>query len=120
MANNRLTRGTALVGGLNSTNSLTVGASGVAIKKIAAGTVAIDFDSTPAQGSDSETVTVTGVAVGDIVIVSPRSNPAAGVAYEANARVTTDNTIQVRMVNASSGTVDPAEVTFDYLWFDLT
>lgn len=108
---NRLTKGKGLFGGLN------VG-SGSDIVKIASGTVSVDFGSVSANSTGSKTVTITGVADGDIVVLNPGALD-AGLAF-AGAAVTAANTVTVYAVNATASPIDNAAVDFDYLWVDLT
>lgn len=138
---NRLTRGKALVGALHIdaqditvTDDLTVGddatitgdatvgtlrvGAGTTIKKITVGTGAIDFGSINDGATGTGTITVTGAATGDIVIVNPPSLT-AGLAF-AGAAVTAANTVTVYLVNSSGGAIDEAEKTFSYLWVDAT
>lgn len=133
---NRLTRGKALVGALHidaqditisddlavgdatSTATLKVGASGSVIKTIKSGTGAIDFASVNDGATVSGTITVTGAAVGDVVVVNPPALT-AGLAF-AGAAVTGSNTVTVYAVNSSGAPIDEASATFTYLWIDLT
>ena len=108
---NRLTKGNGLFGALN------VG-GGSNIVGISSGTVSVDFGSISANTTGSKTVTVTGVADGDIVVLNPGALT-AGLAF-AGAAVTAANTVTVYAVNATGSAIDNAAVDFDYLWVDLT
>jgi len=111
MADNRLTRGTALLGGvqIDATSE---------VKGLSYGTGAIDLDSVAAGETGSGTITVTGAAAGDIVVVNPPALT-TGLGF-AGAAVTGANTVTVYVVNASAAPIDEGEVTFSYLWVDLT
>lgn len=133
---NRLTRGKALVGALSidaqditisddlavgdatSTATLKVGTAGTVIKTIKSGTAEIDFGSVASGETGSATITVTGAAAGDIVVVNPPALD-TGLGF-AGAAVTAANTVTVYVVNATAGAVDNAAATFSYLWLDLT
>jgi hypothetical protein len=108
---NRFTRGRGLFG------SVTVG-GGSNIAGIASGTVSVDFGSVSANTTGSKTVTITGVADGDVVVLNPGALT-AGLAF-AGAAVTAANTVTVYAVNTTGSAIDNAAVDFDYLWFDLT
>jgi len=132
---NRLTKGRALVGALSidaqditisddlsvgdatATATLAVG-GGTVIKKIVKGTGAIDFSSVAAGETGSGTITVTGAAVGDVVVVNPPALT-TGLGF-AGAAVTGANTVTVYVVNASAAPIDQASATFTYSWFDFT
>lgn len=109
---NRVTRGNALVGALN------VGA-GTNIKEIQSGSVAIDFPAASANNYASATFTVTGAAVGDIVLLSTSVTPAASFTIQ-NVGVTAANTAVVQGFNHGAASVNPAEFTAYYLWLDVT
>lgn len=133
---NRLTKGKALVGALSidaqditisddlvvgdatATATLKVGASGSTVKTIKSGTGAIDFASVAAGETGSGTITVTGAAVGDVVVVNPPALT-TGLGF-AGATVTGANTVTVYVTNASASPIDQASATFTYLWVDLT
>jgi len=70
-------------------------------------TASLDFPNTLAQNSSALTVTVTGAAVGDLVVVSPDTTYASDKLIFAG-RVTSANTVTVQMHNFGSAAVDPA------------
>jgi hypothetical protein len=144
---NRLTRGEALVGSLTSdsgitaddltatddvvvgddldvtgdtrTGTLRVGATGTVIKGITyLGTAQIDFAEVAAGAKGSGTFTLTGVAVGDMVVV--QSIDGMSDLVFAGATATGANTVTVTVYNPTAGAVDNGAETFRYLWFDLT
>lgn len=138
---NRLTRGKALVGALHIdaqditiTDDLTVGddatvtgdlvagtakvGGGTTIKKITAATVAVDPGSISATSTEAVTVTVTGAAVGDIVVFQP---PALNDdLIFSGANVTAANTVTLYIYNPTGGAIDDTEKTWTYLWIDVT
>ena len=111
MADNRLTRATALVGGVQ------IGTTSE-VRGIKYDSAAIDFASVAAGETGSGTITVTGAAAGDIVVVNPPALT-TGLGF-AGAKVTAANTVTVYVVNASADTIDEGSATFTYLWIDLT
>lgn len=133
---NRLTKGKALVGALSidaqditisddlavgdatTTATLKVGASGSTIKTIKTATASVDFPSISNGATGSATFTVTGAAVGDVVVVNPPALT-SGLAF-AGAAVTGANTVTVYALNGSAAPINEAAATFTYLWVDLT
>ena len=111
MADNRLTRATALVGGVQ------IGTTSE-VRGIKYDSAAIDFASVAAGETGSGTITVTGAAAGDIVVVNPPALT-TGLGF-AGAKVTAANTVTVYVVNASADAIDEGSATFTYLWIDLT
>lgn len=76
------------------------------------GTLSIDFPSTAAQTSNDQTITATGAALGDQVILGvPSVSAVANSCY--TAWVSAANTVTIRLNNYSSAAVDPASGTFN-------
>lgn len=76
-----------------------------------AGSAALNFGSTAAQNSSDLTITVTGAADGDPVILGvPNAAVLSNSAY--TAWVSATNTVTVRFNNYSSGSQDPSSATF--------
>lgn len=92
-----------------SSAGITIG-SGSAISKVLTATASLDFGSIAAQSSADLTVTVTGAATGDAVIMGLPASPSAGVVF--NAFVSSANTVTIRATNATSGAIDPASATY--------
>lgn len=138
---NRLTRGKALVGALHIdvqdlsvTDDLTVGdaasvtgaatvgtltvGGGTLVKKVTKGTASVDLPSITDGATGSATFTVTGAAVGDVIVVNPPALT-TGLAF-AGAAVTGANTVTVYAVNASAAPINEAAATFTYMWVDFT
>jgi hypothetical protein len=61
-----------------------------------------------------QTVTVTGVLPGDVVVSYNKPTNTAG-AMPINARVSAANTIAVSFVNPTAGSVDPAQETWIFI-----
>jgi len=108
---NLLTRGLAIVGALQTTG-------GTILKKVKAGSATFNPGSIAATTKLGTAVTITGAAVGDRVTVNPRT------AFEddiiLSEVVVTANTATVFLYNPTAGAIDPASITLDWLWFDLT
>ena len=107
----------ASVTGDLTAGTLAVGA-GTVVKKIVSATASVDLPSINGQATGSQTFTVTGAAVGDVVVVNPPSLT-SGLAF-AGAAVTAADTVTVYAVNATGSPINNAAATFTYLWFDLT
>jgi hypothetical protein len=73
-----------------------------------------DPGSVAAQTAEEETATVTGVAVGDIVLSVTKPTVTAGVSI-GSARVSATNTVLVTFINASTAAVDPASETYNFV-----
>jgi len=73
-----------------------------------------DFGSIATQAEATTTVTVTGAAVGDMVIVRP-TTAVNGIILDGT--VTAANTVTIRAVNYSSGGIDPASQDYHVLVF---
>lgn len=113
MAFNRVTRGQALTGALN------VG-GGANVKKIATGSVAIDFGALPASGgTGSATFTVTGVAAGDVLVVNQAGSVGSSVCL-SHVGISAADTGVAWAVNVGAASVNPASAAYTYLWIDLT
>lgn len=96
-----------------ATTSLTVG-GGTAITKIVRGTIAVDAASMLTLTASVATLTITGAATGDTVIITPgTAGFTAGIMIGA-AYVSAANTVKVDLFNATAGTVDNASLTCFY------
>lgn len=91
-------------------DSLQANINNVFTNKILSGSATLVFPSTAIQSSSEMTITVSGVAVGDVVNVSSTVNPAnsAWTAYGSAA-----NTVTVRFNNYSNAAITPASGTFN-------
>lgn len=101
-------------GGVAGTTATFSGAAtiggGTPIQKPISVTAVLDFPSISAQSSDTLTVSVTGAAVGDTVVVSPPAVNAFATAV--TGWVSAADTVTVRYHNYSSAAVDPASGTY--------
>lgn len=71
----------------------------------------IDPASVGAATSAEQTFTVTGLAVGDVILSVNKPTATAGVGI-VNARVSAANTLALTFMNATAGAVDPASETY--------
>jgi len=100
--------------------------SRVGPKAITVSTIGIDPNQIIAQQSTIEVATtITGVAVGDLVIIERPQLAANSVSYtgymiDQIARVSVADTINVRFRNLTTLGVTPEPETIRYIWFDLT
>ena len=78
--------------------------------KKADASASLDFPSTGSNLTANLGIRIPGAVTGEKVIMGLPSNIPAGGMY--NARVTTD-TVWIRYMNATAGTVDPAAATFN-------
>lgn len=142
---NRITQGEAIAGALISettveaedfeaSDDLTVGddasitgdlvagtlavGGGTVIKRITNATGAIDLGSIAAGETGSGTITITGAASGDALLVNVPALT-TGLAF-AGSNITGANTATLYFVNASGDAIDQASATFRYTWIDLT
>lgn len=111
MAQNRITRGTALVG------ALAVG-TGSTVKGIKTGTLSLNPASINNGASGTVTGTITGAAAGDVVIVNPPALT-SGLAF-AGAAITAADTVTVYLTNASGAPINEGAGDYTYVWIDLT
>lgn len=84
--------------------------NGAKVAEILTATAALDFGSIAAAASADLTITVTGAAVNDGVILGLPAAPTAGIVYQAF--VSAVNTVTVRATNLTAAAIDPASQTF--------
>ena len=78
------------------------------------GTISVDLPSILTAAVGEVTLTITGVAVGDNVVMNPvAAGNTAGLVF-GGCRVSAANTVKLRVANLSGGTVDEAAQTWDY------
>lgn len=87
------------------------------VKQILYGSATIDVGSLSDGAGSTHQVTVTGAALGDIVIVGP---PVDAVDMTITAYVQAANTIDIRVQNESGSATDLASGTWRVLVFDVT
>ncbi len=74
------------------------------------GSATLDFPSIAGGGTAELTITVTGAAAGDAVVLGPPAALEAGLA--ATGRVSAADTVTVRMHNTTGGAVNPGSATW--------
>jgi hypothetical protein len=100
---------TTFSGPVRSLNGFIAG-NGNTITKVLSASASLDFTSISAASQASLTITVTGAAVGDEVIMALPAAPAAGLVF--NAFVSAANTVTIRASNISGSPVDAAAATY--------
>ena len=98
-------------GPVRSLAGFVAGESGAAIIRVLMGSAALDFPSIAAASQQNLTITVTGAAVGDEVLLGLPAAPTAGIVF--NAFVSAANTVTIRATNVTAGAVDPASATYN-------
>lgn len=79
---------------------------------------AVDLPSMNTVTSGTVSVTVTGAAIGDLVLVFPTTALTTGVSVDGTcALVATADTVIVRATNDTAGTVDPASQIMNFIIF---
>jgi hypothetical protein len=100
---------TTFSGPVRSLNGFISG-TGATITKVLSGSASLNFGSISAVSQADLTITVTGAAVGDEVIMALPAAPAAGIVF--NAFVSAANTVTIRASNITAAPVDPAAATY--------
>lgn len=100
---------TTFTGPVKSLNGFISG-SGATLSKVLAGSATLDFPSIATTASADLTITVTGAAVGDEVVLALPAAPAAGLVF--NAFVSAANTVTVRASNITASPVDAGSATY--------
>jgi hypothetical protein len=101
---------TTFTGPVRSKNGFIAAVGSSTITKVLSGSASLDFPEIAAVSQADLTITVTGAAVGDEVILSLPAAPAAGLVF--NAFVSATNTVTVRASNITAAAVDAAAATF--------
>ena len=87
------------------------GSTRYTLSKTLTTTATLNFPSTGAQSSSDLTVTLSGVALGDVVAIGPdNASVVANSCY--SAWVSSTNTVTIRFNNYSTATLDPASGSF--------
>jgi hypothetical protein len=100
---------TTFSGPVRSLNGFIAG-NGNTITKALSGSASLNFGSIGAAAQADLTITITGAAVGDEVIMALPAAPTAGLIF--NAFVSAANTVTVRASNITAASIDPAAATF--------
>jgi hypothetical protein len=100
---------TTFSGPVRSLNGFIAG-NGNTITKVLSGSASLNFGSIGAAAQADLTITITGAAVGDEVIMALPAAPTAGLIF--NAFVSAADTVTVRASNITAAPIDPAAATF--------
>jgi hypothetical protein len=101
---------TTFSGPVRSLNGFIASDGSNTITKVLSGSASLDFGSITAAAQADLTITVTGAAVGDEVIMALPAAPAAGIVF--NAFVSAANTVTIRASNITALAVNPAAATY--------
>ena len=101
---------TTFTGPVVSLNGFIAGTGTAAITKVLTATASLNFPSISAASQSDLTITVTGAAVGDEVIMSLPAAPAAGLVF--NAFVSAADTVTIRASNITASPVDAAAASY--------
>lgn len=107
-----VTGSSALGRGTKKVGALVVGDGGTVIKSIKTGTIDCDPANAAAAGAFETSLTISGVAAGDIVIFEPPASLEANLVY-SGARVSAADTVQLRL--AALAAVNGASRTWRYI-----
>jgi hypothetical protein len=83
------------------------------------GNATATWTSIAAQTTQAQTVTVTGAATGDLVVISPNNSFASG-ALGVTGRITSADTLTISITNPTTGPINPGSQTFKYLIVRIT
>ena len=100
---------TTFSGPVVSLNGFIAG-TGAAVTKVLSATASLNYGSISAASQADLTITVTGAAVGDEVVMALPAAPAAGLVF--NAFVSAANTVTIRASNITATPIDPAAATY--------
>lgn len=99
--------------------SLLVGAGGTSVKKIQGGTFNADPGSIGATSTGTVDVTITGLAVGDVVILMRPDGLHDDLIFSGH-RVQAANTLRIYLYNPTAGAIDDGSLQWEFCWLDLT
>lgn len=86
------------------------GSTGLTLTNVLGASATLDFGSISAAAQEDLTITVTGAAANNTVVLGLPAAPAAGIVF--NAFVSAANTVTVRATNASGSPVNPGSATY--------
>lgn len=86
------------------------GGNGTTTDLLASAAATLDFPEIDPGATEVLTITVTGAATGDAVVLGLPATVDAGVVFDA--RVTAANTVTVRATNITGGAIDPASASY--------
>lgn len=106
---------TTFSGPVASLNGFIAGSGSTALTKVLTASAALDFPSISAASQADLTITVTGAAVNDEVVMGLPAAPTAGIVF--NAFVSAADTVTIRASNITASPVNPASATFAVIVF---
>lgn len=86
--------------------------------RVKRGTVSINPGSIATVSRGTGAGTVTGLATGDMILMSPPAGLNDDLVF-AGARITGADTVTVYLYNPTGGAIDDGALTWDYVWFDF-
>jgi hypothetical protein len=89
------------------------------IKGIHVFTANVDPSSLTTVTDEDVSVTRAGIKVGDVVVGFPPASLEAGLTYDG-CRVASADAFLVRIGNPTAGTIDGADLTWTFMWFQLS
>lgn len=96
-------------------SAMSIGSGGTQIAKILKGTVSVTVAADAAAAEEDITVTITGAAAGDIVVVTPLAAAMeTGVAI-IGAWVSAADTVKIRVSNVHTSTLTGSTALWSYL-----
>lgn len=96
-------------------SGLAVGSSGTELSQIRVFTSSINPAAVAAATSAEQTFTVTGLTTSDkVFVIKPTATAGVGI---VNARVSATDTLAITFMNATAGSVDPAQETYTIVAF---
>jgi hypothetical protein len=101
-------------GPVKSTGGLIVGSGGTTVTKVLKGTVSVNPASLNNATAADESITISGAAVGDAVILNP---PTAGLTAGmliVGAWVSATDTVKVRLYNSTGAPINEAAADWTY------
>ncbi len=108
------TDGAAVTGASTFATSVAVG-GGTAITKVVKGTIAVNPSSLDTLTGEILSLTITGAAVGDIVVICPAAAGFTQGILLGGAWVSATNTVKLQVFNSTGGTLNEASATCDYV-----
>ena len=92
-------------------DGLKIGTAGTNMREVRLYSQSLDVASVAANTSAEQTFTVTGLAVGDVVLAVNKPSLTAGLVV-GNARVSAANTLALTFGNHTAGAIDPGAETY--------
>lgn len=99
-------------GSFQADGGLKAGSDGTLLTKVEKGSVSVDLASIAASSAADATLTISGAAAGDSVIINA-AGLTAGLLL-CQAYVSAADTVTVRLYNTTAGAIDEASATWYY------